>query len=68
MLTRKQGLDSRLTSHFLRDAFLPALDRVELVWRNAWKAAKEQGDLEAGKGAIVITGNLKQNKYFCNGG
>ncbi|KAF8510279.1 ClpP/crotonase [Gautieria morchelliformis] len=61
------GPDSRLTSHLLRNAFLPALDRVELEWRSAWKAAQEKGDVEAGKGAVVITGNLKQNKFFSNG-
>ncbi|KAF8580264.1 ClpP/crotonase [Ramaria rubella] len=63
----RNGLDNRLTAQFLQKAFLPALDHVELAWRNARKIGKEQRDPYAGKGALVITGNLKQNKFFSNG-
>ncbi|KAF8512597.1 ClpP/crotonase-like domain-containing protein [Hysterangium stoloniferum] len=69
VLEMHNGVDSRLTPHFLMDAFIPALDHVELAWRNQWKAANEGGrtDPSNGRGALVITGSLAQDKFFSNG-
>lgn len=61
------GEDNRLTDHFVRNAILPALDHVELAWRNSVRDAKARKDTEGGKGALVITGKRSQEKFFSNG-
>lgn len=61
------GEDNRLTEHFLRNAILPALDHVELAWRNSLRNAKAKKDKEGGRGALVITGKRSQEKFFSNG-
>ncbi|KAF8591110.1 ClpP/crotonase [Ramaria rubella] len=61
------GEDNRLTEHFVQSAILPALDHVELAWRNSLRDAKAKKDAEGGKGALVITGKKSQDKFFSNG-
>jgi hypothetical protein len=61
------GEDNRLTDHFVRNAILPALDHVELAWRNLWRDARTRKDTEGGRGAVVITGKRNQEKFFSNG-
>ncbi|GAA5985158.1 hypothetical protein JCM10908_002549 [Rhodotorula pacifica] len=53
--------DNRLEPEFIRQAFLPALDYVELSWHKAAKAGTNKG------GSLVITGERKVGKFFSNG-
>jgi Delta3-Delta2-enoyl-CoA isomerase len=43
------------------------LDAVEREWRTNWRASQKTKDQESAKGAVVIVGNRKQNKFFSNG-
>ena len=61
------GDDSRLTHELLSKAFLPALDDIERAWRSNWRVAQQSQDKNGGKGALIIVGNRKQNKFFSNG-
>ncbi|KAF8529807.1 ClpP/crotonase-like domain-containing protein [Gautieria morchelliformis] len=63
----RHGEDNRLTEHFIQSALLPALDHVELVWRNSFRDAKARKDTAGGRGALVITGKRSQEKFFSNG-
>lgn len=46
---------------------MPALDAVERDWRNNWRVSQQSKDKEGGKGALIVVGNRKQNKFFSNG-
>lgn len=63
----RNGIDNRITTHVILDVFMPALQAVE----ESWRAARQKEDLEdTGRwtpGALVLTGNLDQNKFFSNG-
>lgn len=61
------GDDSRLTHEFISRAFMPALDAVERHWRKNWREAMKTKEKEGGRGALVIVGNRKQQKFFSNG-
>lgn len=61
------GADTRLSSNFIKDAFLPALDVVEREWRVQWREAQATKNKEGGRGALIIVGNRSQNKFFSNG-
>ncbi|KAI0768110.1 ClpP/crotonase [Trametes elegans] len=61
------GADSRLTDVLLTQALKPALDIVERHWRENWRAGQAKGDEALCKGALVIVGNRKQDKFFSNG-
>lgn len=61
------GDDSRLTHEFIAKAFMPALDAVERSWRQSWREAVRSKNKEGGRGALIIVGNRKQNKFFSNG-
>ncbi|KAK4056378.1 hypothetical protein OIO90_002521 [Microbotryomycetes sp. JL221] len=52
--------DNRLTPDFIKLAMLPALDHIELEFRQAWN----KGQKEA---ALILTGETKQHKFFSNG-
>jgi Delta3-Delta2-enoyl-CoA isomerase len=51
----------------IRNALMPALDAVERAWREVWRPAQETKDKMGGKGALIITGKLGQDKFFSNG-
>lgn len=53
----KNGKDNRLTGVVCREFLTPALDMVEKEWRLAKRDGK-------GEGALIITGNLAQEKFF----
>lgn len=61
------GDDSRLTHDMIGKALLPALDAIERSWREQWREARHTKHSEGGRGALVIVGNRKQNKFFSNG-
>ncbi|KAF8525834.1 ClpP/crotonase-like domain-containing protein [Hysterangium stoloniferum] len=61
------GEDNRLTGHFIDNAILPALDHIELAWRNSVRDAKAKKDHDGGKGALIIIGKRNQDKFFSNG-
>ena len=67
MLELHNGDDSRLTHEFIGQAVLPALDEVERSWRQQWREAAKTKSKEGGRGALIIVGNRKQNKFFSNG-
>lgn len=52
--------DNRLTPDFIKLAMLPALDYIELNFRQAW----DKGQKEA---ALVLTGETVNHKFFSNG-
>lgn len=61
------GDDNRLTVDMIDRALKPALDVVEKHWREQWKAAQKAQGKEGAKGALIIIGNLSQEKFFSNG-
>ncbi|KAI0671547.1 ClpP/crotonase [Trametes maxima] len=61
------GADSRLTDVLILQAFKPALDVVEKHWRENWRAGQAKKDDALRKGALIIVGNRKQDKFFSNG-
>lgn len=61
------GEDNRLTKSFIEDAILPALDVVQSAWVDARDQARAKKDKEGGKGALVMVGKRKQDKFFSNG-
>ncbi|KAI0329073.1 ClpP/crotonase [Cubamyces sp. BRFM 1775] len=61
------GADSRLTQTLIQRGLLPALDQVERHWRDNWRAGREKKDDNLCKGALIIVGNRKQDKFFSNG-
>lgn len=67
VLEMHNGADTRLSSNFIKDAFLPALDVVEREWRVQWREAQATKTKEGGRGALIIVGNRSQNKFFSNG-
>ncbi|EKM57765.1 uncharacterized protein PHACADRAFT_139039 [Phanerochaete carnosa HHB-10118-sp] len=67
VLELHNGDDSRLTHDLIGKAFLPALDEVERSWRQQWREAQQTEGKEGGRGALVLVGNRKQNKFFSNG-
>ena len=69
------GEDNRLTHEFINLALKPAFDAVEREWREVWRnaqaAAQSKTKLEQavdGRGAVILTGKLSQDKFFTNGG
>ncbi|KAH9856516.1 ClpP/crotonase [Lenzites betulinus] len=67
VLEMHNGADTRLTDVFILQAFKPALDVVEKHWRENWRAGQAKKDESLCKGALVIVGNRKQDKFFSNG-
>lgn len=67
VLELHNGDDSRLTHDLISKAILPALDEVERSWRQQWREAQKTKNKESGRGALIIVGNRKQNKFFSNG-
>ncbi|GJE85516.1 enoyl-CoA hydratase/isomerase family protein [Phanerochaete sordida] len=67
VLELHNGDDSRLTHDLISKAVLPALDEVERSWRKQWREAQQTKTKEGGRGALIIVGNRKQNKFFSNG-
>lgn len=71
VLELHNGEDNRLTDIFIKHAIQPALDAVELDWRNGLRAAQQKDAddkaKEAAKGALIIVGNRRQHKFFSNG-
>lgn len=67
----QNGDDNRLTHALVNDALKPALDIVEREWRQTYRAAQVKGASKEGgkdgRGALIITGKLDQNKFFSNG-
>ncbi|KAI9000527.1 ClpP/crotonase [Trametes punicea] len=61
------GVDSRLTDTLILRGILPALDTVERHWRENWRAGQAKKDDHLCKGALIIVGNRKQDKFFSNG-
>ncbi|PAV20337.1 crotonase [Pyrrhoderma noxium] len=68
------GEDNRLTHEFINLALKPAFDAVEREWREVWRnaqaAAQSKTKLEQavdGRGAVILTGKLSQDKFFSNG-
>ena len=61
------GADNRLTETFLTQALKPALDTVERLWRENWRAAVASKDEKLAQGAMILVGNTKQDKFFSNG-
>lgn len=61
------GADNRLTETFLTQALKPALDTVERLWRENWRAAVASKDEKLAQGAVILVGNTKQDKFFSNG-
>ena len=61
------GDDNRLTDVFITQAMKPALDTVEKHWRANWKAGQAKKDESLTKGALILVGNRKQDKFFSNG-
>ncbi|KAI0370350.1 ClpP/crotonase [Pilatotrama ljubarskyi] len=61
------GADSRLTDVLIMKGLKPALDAVERHWRENWRAGQAQKDENLCKGALIIVGNRKQDKFFSNG-
>jgi len=63
------GADNRLTKDMCM-AMVPALDIVEKAWRDVWRATSaDKSDKEKARasGALIITANRKQQKFFSNG-
>ncbi|KZT59165.1 ClpP/crotonase [Calocera cornea HHB12733] len=50
------GVENRLSRLFMSNAILPALQAIEEEWLE-----------NRGNGAVIITGNQSQDKFFCNG-
>ncbi|EIW57361.1 ClpP/crotonase [Trametes versicolor FP-101664 SS1] len=67
VLEMHNGADSRLTETFILKAFKPALDIVERHWRENWRTGQAKKDEKLCKGALIIVGNRKQDKFFSNG-
>ena len=67
MIELHNGADSRLTQALIQRGLLPALDQVERHWRDNWRAGREKKDDSLCKGALIIVGNRKQDKFFSNG-
>ncbi|KAL7279063.1 hypothetical protein ACG7TL_006899 [Trametes sanguinea] len=67
VLELHNGADSRLTDVLLLRGIIPALDTVEKHWRENWRAGKAKKDENMCKGALIIVGNRKQDKFFSNG-
>ncbi|KAH8100902.1 ClpP/crotonase [Cristinia sonorae] len=64
------GADSRLSTTFLAECLMPALDAVERDWRKGLKVGPATHDAkgkEGGRGALIIVGNRSQDKFFSNG-
>ncbi|KAF7375154.1 Enoyl-CoA delta isomerase 3 [Mycena sanguinolenta] len=61
------GQDNRLIPALVDHALKPALDAVELHWRNQWREAQNSKDKSGGKGAVIIVGRKDQEKFFSNG-
>ena len=61
------GADNRLTETFVTQALKPALDTVERHWRENWRAGRAKQDENLLKGALILVGNRKQDKFFSNG-
>ncbi|KAI0711919.1 ClpP/crotonase [Cerioporus squamosus] len=61
------GADNRLTDVLITQALKPALDTVERHWRENWRAGQAKKDESLCRGALVIVGNTKQDKFFSNG-
>lgn len=68
VLEMHNGADSRLTDVFILKAFKPALDIVERHWRENWREGQAKKDEKLCRGALIIVGNRKQDKFFSNGG
>ncbi|KAI0833255.1 ClpP/crotonase [Trametes gibbosa] len=68
VLEMHNGADSRLTDVFILQAFKPALDTVERHWRENWRTGQAKKDESLCKGALIVVGNRKQDKFFSNGG
>lgn len=67
ILELHNGDDSRLTQLLVEKGLKPALDAVERHWRDDRRKAVAAKDKEGGKGALIIVGNTKQDKFFSNG-
>lgn len=67
VLEMHNGADSRLTDAFILQAFKPALDIVERHWRENWRTGQAKKDEKLCRGALIIVGNRKQDKFFSNG-
>lgn len=61
------GQDSRLTATLVNKGLRPSLDLVEKHWRERWRKARDAGDKEGGRGALIIVGRRDQDKFFSNG-
>jgi len=61
------GQDNRLIPALVDHGLKPALDAVELHWRNQWREAQNSKDKSGGNGAVIIVGRKNQDKFFSNG-
>ncbi|KAF8207188.1 ClpP/crotonase-like domain-containing protein [Mycena galopus ATCC 62051] len=61
------GPDNRLVPNLVDHALKPALDAVELHWRNQWRVVQDAKDKSGGNGAVIIVGRKDQDKFFSNG-
>ncbi|KAI0787879.1 ClpP/crotonase [Fomes fomentarius] len=61
------GADNRLTDTLLTKALKPALDVVEKHWWDNWRTGQAKKDESLCKGAVILVGNRKQDKFFSNG-
>lgn len=61
------GADNRLTDNLLTKALKPALDVVEKHWWDNWRTGQAKKDESLCKGAVILVGNRKQDKFFSNG-
>ncbi|KDQ15206.1 hypothetical protein BOTBODRAFT_174054 [Botryobasidium botryosum FD-172 SS1] len=61
----RNGPDNRLAEQVLLDVIAPALDRIELDWRNTRRKGSDSE--EWAPAALILTGDLRQNKFFSNG-
>ena len=67
ILELQNGADNRLTDKFITGSIMPALDVVEKEWRLRRRKELVDKKEEAGKGALIISGALNQQKFFSNG-
>ncbi|PPQ88955.1 hypothetical protein CVT25_005054 [Psilocybe cyanescens] len=75
ILELHHGADNRLTQTVINKGVMPALDAVELEWRERRRTSahenkskdKSKNPENAGRGALIIVGRRDQDKFFSNG-
>jgi hypothetical protein len=64
MLELHNGEDNRLTTQFINDVMVKALDIVEGEWKAPRDKVKPK---DRTGGSLIITGKLSQDRFFSNG-